>query len=66
MRRSYSSVVGISSEVIRVRLGVMLPVRALVIHRVLQAVPVYVPARVVEGVPARAVVPRAPILAQVL
>ena len=62
MRRSYSSVVGISSEVIRVRLGVMLPVRALVIHRVLQAVP----ASEYGGVRARVVVPRAPILAQIL
>ena len=42
VRRSYSSIVGISSEVLRVLLGVVLPLRALVIHRVLQAVPVFV------------------------
>ena len=49
VRRSYSSIVGISSEVLRVLLGVVLPLRALVIHRVLQAVPVFV----IGGVTAR-------------
>ena len=62
VRRSYSSIVGISSEVLRVLLGVFLPLRALVIHQVLQAVP----AIVIGGVKARAVVPRAPVLVQVL
>ena len=49
-------------EVIRVPLGVMLPERALVIHRVLQAVPVFF----MGGVVARVSVPRAPVLVQVL
>ena len=62
-------------EVLRVSLGVMvpagvrgsgikllLPVRALVIHRVLQTVPVFV----MGGPIARARVPRAPVLVQVL
>ena len=43
-------------------LGVYLPLRALVIHRVLQAVPVFV----IGCAMARAVVPRAPVLVQVL
>jgi len=51
-----------SSEVLRVHLGVMLPPLALVIHRVLQTVPMFV----ICGVPARHVVPRAPVLVQVL
>ena len=42
--------------------GVFLPLRALVIHRVLQAVPVFV----MGGVIARVRVPRAPVLVQVL
>ena len=54
--------VGISSEVLRVPLGVPPPLRALVIHRVLQAVPVFV----MGGVPARVAIPRAPVLVQVL
>jgi len=53
---------GISSEVLRVSLGVFLPPRALVIHRVLQAVPVFV----MGGAKARPRVPRAPVLVQVL
>ena len=52
----------ISSEVLRVYLGEKLPVRALVIHRVLQAVPAFV----FGGAPARVRVPRAPVLTQVL
>ena len=52
----------ISSEVFRVVLGVHLPRLALVIHRVLQAVPLFV----MGGVQARAQVPRAPGLVQVL
>ena len=51
-----------SSEVLRVVLGVYLPIRALVMHRVLQAVPVFV----IGGVKARVFVPRAPVLVQVL
>ena len=51
-----------SSEMLRVFLGVSLPLRALVVHRVLQAVPAFV----YGGVKARAVVPRAPVLVQVL
>ena len=51
-----------SSEVLRVFLGVMLPLRALVIHRVLQAVPAFASG----GVRARQHVPRAPVLVQVL
>jgi len=62
VRRSYASVVGISSEVLRVFLGVDLPPRALVIHRVLQAVPLFV----TGGPKARVQVPRAPVLVQVL
>ena len=50
------------SEVLRVSLGEYLPPRALVIHRVLQAVPVFV----IGGVIARVSVPRAPVLVQVL
>ena len=42
-------------------LGVYLPLRALVIHRVLQTVPVFV----MGGVTARDRVPRAPVLVQV-
>ena len=53
---------GISSEVLRVLLGEVLPLRALVIHRVLQAVPVFA----LGGVPARVLVPTAPVLTQVL
>jgi len=45
-----------------VSLGVYLPVRGLVIHRVLQAVPAFV----IGGVIARVPVPRAPVLVQVL
>ena len=52
----------ISSEVLRVFLGVSLPLVALVIHRVLQAVPVFV----LGGVKERQIVPRAPVLVQVL
>ena len=52
----------ISSEVLRVSLGVFLPHRALVIHRVLQAVSMFV----IGGVIAREVVPRAPVLVQEL
>jgi len=62
VRRSYSSVVGISSEVFRVVLGVFLPLRGFVIHRVLQAVPVFV----LDGAIARLRVPRVPALVQVL
>ena len=62
VRRSYSSIVGISSEVLCVQLGVYLPLIALVVHRVLQAVPAFF----IGGVPARVVVPRAPVLVQVL
>ena len=62
VQRSYSSVVGISSEVLCVLLGVYLPPRALVIHRVLQTVPVFA----MGGVKARVRVPRAPVLVQVL
>ena len=54
--------VGISSEVLRVFLGVFLPHQALVVHQVLQAVPVFVKG----GAIAREVVPRAPVLVQVL
>ena len=43
-------------------LGVYIPPRALVVHRVLQAVPVFV----MGGVLARVLVPRAPVLVQVL
>ena len=43
-------------------LGVYLPPRALVVHRVLQTVPVFVPG----GVHACVRVPRAPVLVQVL
>ena len=43
-------------------LGVVIPPRALVIHRVLQAVPVFA----MGGVTAREVVPRAPVLVQEL
>ena len=50
------------SEVLRVFLGEYLPLRALVIHRVLQAVPVFV----IGGFIARVRVPRAPVLMQVL
>ena len=50
------------SEVLRVYLGVVLPPRGLVIHRVLQALPVFV----FGGVLARVAVPRAPVLVQVL
>jgi len=53
---------GISSEVVGVFLGVYLPFRGLVIHRVLQAVPVFV----MGGVIAREPVPRAPVLVRVL
>ena len=49
-------------EVLRVVLGVYLPPRALVVHRVLQTVPVFVPG----GVHACVRVPRAPVLVQVL
>jgi len=56
------SSVDISSEVLRVFLGVFLPPLALVIHRVLQTVPVFV----TGGVVARPPVPRAPVLVQVL
>jgi hypothetical protein len=52
----------ISSEVLRVLLGVCLPPRALVIHRVLQALPVFA----MGGVPARVALPRAPVLVRVL
>ena len=52
----------ISSEVFHVFLGEYLPLRGLVIHQVLQAVPVFV----TGGGPARAGVPRAPVLVQVL
>jgi len=53
---------GISSEVLRVSLGVFLPPWALVVHRVLQAVPAFV-----SGCGrARVLVPRAPVLVQVL
>ena len=45
-------------------LGVFLPPRALVIHRVLQAVPVFVTGGPIARVPDR--VPRAPVLVQVL
>ena len=51
-----------SSEVLRVVLGKVIPLRALVIHGVLQAVPVFVMGGAIE----RAPVPRAPILVQVL
>ena len=51
-----------SSEVLRVFLGVCLPPRGLVIHRVLQTVPVFV----IGGGPARVRLPRAPVLVQVL
>jgi len=47
---------------IRVLLGEYLPPRALVVHRVLQAVPVFV----IGGGRARPLVPRAPVLTQVL
>ena len=47
---------------LRVVLGVFLPLWALVIHRVLQAVPVFV----MGGVHACVRVPRAPVLVQVL
>jgi hypothetical protein len=50
------------SEVLRVVLGVPLPLRALVIHRVLQTVPVFF----LGGEMARVRVPRAPVLVQVL
>ena len=53
---------GISSEVLRVFLGVCLPPRALVVHRVLDAVPVFVSGCGRARVP----VPRAPVLVQVL
>ena len=49
-------------EVLRVLLGVFLPPRALVVHRVLEAVPAFV----LGGVVARVPVPRAPVLVQVL
>jgi len=52
----------ISSEVLRVVLGVFLPPRALVVHQVLQAVPLFV----IGGAKARVGVPRAPVLVQVL
>ena len=52
----------ISSEVLRVALGIFLPLRALVVHRVLQTVPAFV----LGGVIARALTPRAPVLVQVL
>ena len=52
----------ISSEVLRVFLGVSLPLVALVIHRVLQAVPVFF----LGGEIARGPFPRAPVLVQVL
>ena len=55
-------IVGISLEVLCVRLGVFLPLRALVIHRVLQTVPVFE----LGGPIARGPVPRAPVLVQVL
>ena len=55
-------IVGISSEVLRVLLGVFLPPRWLVVHQVLQAVPVFE----MGGGPARVPVPRAPVLVQVL
>ena len=45
-----------------VLLRVVLPPRALVVHRVLQAVPVFV----IGGGPARVRVPRAPVLVEVL
>ena len=47
---------------LRVILGVFLPPRARVVHRVLEAVPVFV----LGGVVARVQVPRAPVLVQVL
>ena len=52
----------ISSEVLRVFVGVPPPLRALVVHRVLQAVPVFV----TGGAMARLPAPRAPVLVQVL
>ena len=52
----------ISSQVIRVPLGIFLPHIALVVHHVLQAVPMFV----MGSERARAVVPRAPVLVQVL
>ena len=55
-------IVGISSEVFCVSFGVFLPPRALVIHRVLQTVPVFV----IGCVIANFRVPRAPVLVQVL
>ena len=51
-----------SSEVLRVPPGVSIPPLALVVHRVLQALPVFV----IGGVVARVQVPRAPVLVQVL
>ena len=51
-----------SSEVLRVVLRVCLPPRALVVHQVLQAVPVFL----IGGVLARHVATRAPVLVQVL
>ena len=51
-----------SSEVLRVVLGVCLPLRALVVHKVLQAVPAFA----FGGPSARGNVPRAPVLVQVL
>ena len=48
----------ISSEVLRVFPGVKLPIWALVVHRVLQTVPVFV----IGGATARVRVPRAPVL----
>ena len=65
VRRSHSSVVGISSEMLRVLLGVHLPPRALVVHQVLQAVLAFVFFFTGGGL-ARALVPRAPVLVQVL
>ena len=62
VRISYSSIVGISSEVLRVRLGVFLPLQALVIHQVLQTVPAFA----LGGVIARVFAPRAPVLVRVL
>ena len=52
----------ISSEVLRVYLGVVIPTRALVIHRILQAVQAFMNG----GVKARGRAPRAPVLVRVL
>ena len=62
MHASRRSIVVISYEVLHVVLGVPLPPLALVIHRVLQAVPVFV----IGGKMARGPFPRTPVLVQVL